>query len=263
MWQFLSSLNRPYHLVMRSHLLILALLSHACISIPTSRDANISYSTEPSSWPASPTCLNKPSPQGIAKEVLIGSIRTVVIAGGPDPISDVEWEGYNPGLGNQKNSDRHLLFSRSCFSRSPARPATCAGDDCAEILTKDGHTWVHLSKIEAADCTPDPSACDGTAAKPGGLVAVVTRKCHELVFEGSAYLLSGPRGERAVMHATADGVPTTDVSLPAGWTLRREPLREPLVLHPFGGGDVCFYNVIRDHKLQSYHQIAYPGPMYP
>lgn len=248
---------------MRACLPIFAFLSHACISIPTSQEADISYRTEPSAWPANPTCLNRPTTQGIAKEILIGSIRTVVIAGGSNPISDAEWESYNPGIGNQKNSDRHLLFTRSCFSRSPARPAACTGDGCAEILTKDGHTWVHLSKIEAADCIPDASACDGTSAKSGGLIAVVTRKCHEMVFEGSVFFLSGPRGERAVMHATADGVPTTDVSLPAGWILRQEPLRQPLVLHPFGGGDVCFYNVIRDHKLQAYHQIAYAGPTYP
>jgi len=37
------------------------------------------------------------------------------------------------------------------------------------------------------------SACDGTTAEPGGLLLVVTRKCHELVFEGEVTFLNGPR----------------------------------------------------------------------
>jgi hypothetical protein len=35
------------------------------------------------------------------------------------------------------------------------------------------------------------------------------------------------------------------------------------VLHPFGGANACFYNILRDEKMQSYHQIRYPGPTYP
>jgi hypothetical protein len=137
------------------------------------------------------------------------------------------------------------------------------GEACSDIITMDGFSWIGLSKIEAADCVPAASACDGTVAKPGGLLFVVTRKCHELIFEGEVTFLNGPRGERAVMHATADGTPTSDVTLPAGWSLEKQTLTAPLVVHPFGGGDACFYNVIRDHTLQSYHQLAYASPQYP
>jgi hypothetical protein len=35
------------------------------------------------------------------------------------------------------------------------------------------------------------------------------------------------------------------------------------VLLPFGGGDDCYYNVIRDNLVQSYHQIAYAADVYP
>jgi len=239
------------------------LLLAGCSAIPTSTEANVSYSTETSAWSSDVECLNPATRQGPAKEVLDGRRRTVVIAGGPRPISDAAWADYDPSLGHVKNSDRHLLFTRSCFSRSPGAPADCTGDECRAIVEIDGYTWVDLSKVEAADCLPSPRDCDGTTAKPGGLVVVVTRKCHELVFEGEAYFLRGPRGERAVMHATADGHPTTDVALPPGWSLTKEPLDAPLVVHPFGGGSECFYNVIRDHEQQAYHQIDYPGDRYP
>jgi hypothetical protein len=243
--------------------LSLALMLVCCVRLPTARDARVSFATDESVWRAQDGCLNKAAPTGFAKEVLMGSTRTVVIAGGPLPISDEDWTGFWPGPGNRKNSDRHLLFTRSCFARSPNRPAGCRGDDCREVVELRGHTWVALSRIEAADCLPTPAACDGTKAQPGSLLVVVTEKCHELVFEGPVFMLHGPRGERAVMHATADGHPTTNVTLPQGWTLTTETLPSPLVVHPFGGGDRCFYNIIRDHLEQSYHQLSFAGPTYP
>ncbi len=243
----------------RLALLLLVALAPSCFSIPNSIDAKISYAAVESPWPSAPACLNSPSVT-VAKEVLQGSTRTVIIAGGDKPIPDEKWPSYAPSLGNQKNSDRFLLFGRSCFSRSPNKPASCAGADCRDVVELDGYTWVGLSKVESADCI---GTCGPMTANPGGLLVVVTRKCHELVFENEAYFLDGPNGERAVMHATADGKPTTEVSLPTGWTLKKEPLSVPLVLHPFGGDDACFYNIVRDHKLQSYHQLRYAGPRYP
>ena len=239
------------------------LLSVGCISIPTAQEAKISYSTEGAAWPTTPTCLNPPVKVGIAKEVFVGSRREVVIAGGSNAISDENWARYAPSIGNWKNSDRRTLFATSCFSRSPGKPAACTGDGCRDIIDMDGYTWVGLSKIEAADCVPSASACDGTSAKPGGLVFVVTEKCHELVFVGDVIFLAGPAGERAIMHATSGGEPTTDGVLPAGWSLTKEKLAEPLTVRPFGGGDRCFYNIIRDSKLQSYHQLSYAGATYP
>jgi hypothetical protein len=199
----------------------------------------------------------------IAKEVLIGSLHTVVIAGGSNPISDADWTSYKPSFGNTKNSDRHTLFTRSCFSRSPAAPADCQGDACREIHSIDGHTWVALSKIDAYDCLPSLSACHNMTAGPGALLFVVTEKCHQMQFEGDVIFLDGPGGQRAVMHATDDGMPSVDVRIPDGWTLHQETLAAPLVLEPFGGDGRCFYNVIRDEKLQSYHQYRYAGETWP
>ena len=238
-------------------------LTFSCLSLPTAVGAGVSYSTEVSPWPSAVSCLNSEGTPTQAKEVLLGSRKTVVIAGGTNPISDADWARYTPSIGNQKNSDRHLLFGQSCFSRSPSRTVSCEGEACREIFELDGHTWVGLSKIEAADCVPGPSNCDGASAKPGGLLFVVTRKCHELTFENEAWFLTGPAGQRAIMHATANGMPTGDVSLPAGWSLKKEALTAPLRLRPFGGGDECFYNIIRDEKLQSYHQFEYGSARYP
>jgi hypothetical protein len=53
------------------------------------------------------------------------------------------------------------------------------------------------------------------------------------------------------------------VVLPEGWSLTKETLAAPLTVHPFGGGDRCFYNVIRDSKLQAYHQLSYASTSYP
>jgi hypothetical protein len=241
--------------------LAVVVLASGCISIPTAQSAGVSFSTEPSDWPANVTCLNDPTAMNVvAKEVLYATKLTVVIAGGDKAISDEKWATYTPSAPNTKNSDRHTLFTHSCFIRSPGKTADCVGDGCRDVLTLDGYSWIGLSKVRAADCV---GTCAGTTAKPGGLVFVVTEKCHEMTFEGEQHFLNGPSGERAIMHATPDGTPRTDVELPAGWTITTETLSAPLVLRPFGGGDACFYNIIRDSQLQSYHQLKFAGPSYP
>jgi hypothetical protein len=232
-------------------------------TLPNAQRAGIEYASVPSRWPADRECINQQRGAIVAKEVLMGRTRTVVVAGGPSPISDEDWVTFTPGMFNRKNSDRHTLFTRSCFARSPSAPADCVGDRCRRVLENEGHSWVELSKIEAVDCTPAEGGCDPAHVRRGQLAIVVTRKCHEMVFGGRVFLLRGPHGEEAVMHATANGVPTTDVALPQGWQLREETPSEPLVLHPFGGGDACFYNILRDEKTQSYHQFRYAGPTYP
>ncbi len=242
--------------------LLLALASmSSCLSIPTSADAKVSYAAVESPWPAMPVCLNREG-VAVAKEVLYGKTRTVVIASGSNAIPDEKWASYTPSLGNQKNSDRFLLFKRSCFSRSPGKPASCEGEACRDTIEMDGYTWIGLSKIEAADCI-GAGGCSSMGANPGALFVVVTRKCHELVFENEGWFLDGPNGERAIMHATANGTVNENITLPAGWTLKKEALVTPLVLRPFGGDDECFYNIIRDHALQSYHQFKYAKPQYP
>lgn len=171
----------------------------------------------------------------------MGATRTVVVAGGDDPIPDEAWQDFSPGLGNVKNQNRNLLFEDSCFWRSPAAPASCQGDACRSQVEIKGYTWVELAEVLAMDCIPKGTAnCGAKGVPEGALTVTVTRKCHELVFEGDAWILSGPSGERAIMHAIEAAAPTGDVSLPDGWTLERTTLTEPLVVHPFGAeGDAA------------------------
>lgn len=243
-------------------LLCLTALS-GCFRLPSARDAGVHFETRPSDWPTQAACLNPPRQNGIAKEVLLGRERLVVIGAGPQAIPDSAWATYSPGFFNQKNSDRHTLFDTSCFIRSPDAPADCIGEACAQRIQLDGYSWTALSQIEAVDCIPAGGSCNPASVAPGHLAVVVTRKCHELTFTGGVFFLRGPHGERAVMHATANGQPTLDVPLPEGWSLTRESLSAPLVLHPFGGGSACFYNILRDSRGQSYHQFEFAGPTYP
>jgi hypothetical protein len=234
-----------------------------CASIPSIEAAGVSYPTTPIAWPEAPECLNEETP-GMAKEVLMGATRTIVVAGGDNPISDVDWADFSPGFGNAKNQDRNLLFEESCFSRSPAAPASCEGDACRSEVEIKGYTWIELSQVLAIDCIPEGTADCGTQGVPeGALTVTVTRKCHEIVFEGDAWILSGPSGERAIMHATEAAEPTGDVSLPDGWTLEQTTLAEPFVLHPFGAEGDCYYNILRDHRVQAYHQFEFAGPSFP
>ncbi len=243
--------------------LIGLLMLSGCIDVPTAEEAGISYPTQAIAWPEQVECLNSDTP-GLAKEVLIGKTRTIVVAGGDDPISDADWEDFKPGLGNQKNSDRNLQFESSCFARSPYAPANCRGDACRSVVELKGHTWIELSAVEAIDCIPaDAKGCGIEGVPPGALMVTVTRKCHEIVFTGAAWFLVGPAGELAVMHATEAAEPTDEVTLPPGWRLEQRTLAEPLVVHPFGTGDDCYYNIIRDHRVQAYHQIGFAGPTYP
>lgn len=217
----------------RGWLIVLAIATAACGGrLPSAERAEVHYAAVPSPWPAGRACINQERGAIVAKEVLMGRTKTVVVAGGANPISDDAWETFSPGLFNQKNSDRHTLFTRSCFARSPEAPADCVAEACRRVVENGGRTWVQLSKIEAVDCTPTDGGCDPAHVRGGQLAIVVTRKCHELVFEGRVVLLRGPHGEEAVMHATANGVPTTDVTcLQVGSCVRRHSIRRSSFTH--------------------------------
>ena len=188
----------------------------------------------------------------------------VSVAAGENPIPRSEWDAFDPGWGWNKNSTRVLQFTDSCFVRSPNASNSCEGDACFDVVDVGGHTWVELSQILAVDCFPSETACNPMNVASGELAFIVTRKCHQITFDGEVIVLTGPDGERAIQHAAADGSPpTTDVSLPDGWSLSQETLAEPLVVYPFGGPGECYYNIIRDEKAQAYHQIGYAKSSYP
>lgn len=101
------------------------------------------------------------------------------------------------------------------------------------------------------------------AVDPGAIDVKVISKCHHVIFEDEIYELADPAGNRYVMHATDTGTPDLNASIPAGWTLARVELDEPLEIMPFGGGDNCFHNVLRDNLGQGYHQYVFARESYP
>lgn len=230
-------------------------------NVPTSTEAGISYATTEIGWPADVDCVDDKDPT-VTKEMLSIESLLVVFAFGANAITDGEWNDYSPSPPFIKNSTRNLEFDETCFWRSPGTSRDCQGEECAIIVEHDDYTWMELAQIVAADCLPADAAC-ALGGSDGHLTFLVTKKCQELVFRGDILELSGPDGERAVMHATADGTPDTTVELPSGWSLEERTLDEDLVVRPFGEGDECFANVIRDGKEQSYHQYRYAGASYP
>lgn len=246
-----------------SAVIAFSLATSACLPFESSADAGVSYSTQTVQWDAEVECMEGGG-SGEAMEILNTDTFIVALAAGDNPLPRSEWDAFDPGRGWNKNSTRVLQFTDSCFARSPYAASDCEGDSCLDIVDVQGYTWVELSQILSIDCLPSGDACNPQKLGKGELAFIVTRKCHRITFDGEVIILSGPGGERAVMHAAADGSPpTTDVNLPEGWSLKRETLTEPLVIHPFGGDGECYYNVIRDELTQSYHQFSYAKSTYP
>lgn len=241
-------------------------LQNLGISFPTSEEAGISFSTLASMRPEGSTCVNETGElEGIAKEIISTEDFVVSLAFGDNEISDSAWEDYSPSSPYRKNINRDTLFNNHCFYRSPDAPVDCEGNDCSVIRELDGYTWMELSQVESQDCFADEGASCGSRGVDAGAISVtVTRKCHQLIYEDEIYDLVDPVGNRYVMHATAGDEPDLNAEgLPDGWFIELVELDEPLVILPFGGGDNCFHNVMRDNLGQGFHQYMFVGDTYP
>lgn len=227
-------------------------------------DPNFSFSTIPSPRPADSACIGRAGAT-VAKELI--NIRTfdIVLGGGSNPMPDDVWADFRPRLPWMKNSTRFLLFDNSCFFRSPGAAADCSGDACTIFLEEFDHTWLLLTRLANVACLPDASGCSGDEVAPGFVSVSTIDKCQQLTFTGPIiYELSDPFGNRFVMHATATGTPDlSGPQLPAGWQLQAVTIDEPLVIEPVGGGSNCYYNIVRDNLVQSYHQYVYAGAQWP
>lgn len=234
------------------------------MTFPTSVEAGISFQTIQSSIPENSGCLNEAGEAGLAKELINMGEGLVVVGKGDNAMPDDVWVDYSPKMPWQKNIDRHTMFSDSCFYRSPNAPAGCQGDECQIDLEVDGYSWVELSIINAQDCLPNAdSGCTALAVEPGAIDIKVISKCHQIIFEDEIYELVDPVGNHYVMHATDTGTPDLNAAIPDGWTLSKVTLDEPLEILPFGGGDACYHNVLRDNLGQGYHQYIFAEETYP
>lgn len=224
----------------------------------------ISYRTAETPRPDGSSCFGSDESPRVAKEILNLESEDIFVAGGENPMPDEIWQNTTIRLPYFKNSTRFLLFNGSCFFRSPDAPADCSGTACFTTDTIFGYTWLKLTTVVGNNCFPDTSGCTSDTVKPGYVSVNTIAKCHQITFEGTIYELSDGQGNLYVMHATATRTPdTANVVLPAGWMLTSRTLDEPLVILPGGGGDGCYYNILRDNLVQSYHQYVYADETYP
>ncbi len=235
------------------------------LSIPTAEQAGLSIQTAASSGPGpSNTCLNEAGEGGVAKELLrLGDI-VMVVHGGGKPMPDAVWRDFSPSFPWVKNINRDSMFNDHCFYRSPTVLADCEGAACVVIREVADYTWVELSIVDAQDCVATGDAtCEGNSPDPGAISMTITRKCHQIIYTDEIYQLADPAGNLYVMHATETGTPDLNPALPDGWTMSLVTLDEALVVMPFGGGDNCYHNVLRDNLGQGYHQYVFADDQYP
>lgn len=218
------------------------------------------YSTVITERPENATC------RGGGTEVAIEMINLreneVYVAGGENPISADEWVNFRPRLPYLKNSTRFLLFDDTCLYKSPNTPLTCEGDACFSFEEIFDYTWLELVTIANETCFPDDRGCRGQEVREGYVSISTINKCQTLTFNDTVQILRDGMGNSYVMHATATGTPdVVNPVLPEGWTLETQELSEPLVIQP-RGGESCYYNILRDNLVQSYHQFEFAGDIW-
>ncbi len=196
-----------------------------------------------------------------AKELINIKEKLVIISDGKNAIPKEAWDDFKVSLPWQKNIDRHIMFNKTLFLRSPNAPSDCQGEACKTKLDYKGYTWMELAKPLAIDFIP--SKTNMLKPEEGHLVVKVIKKCQVVVFENEIYQMSDGKGNLYVMHATETGTPNLNVVLPEGFTIQKVALKEPLVIIPFGEKEDCYLNIVGDHLGQGYHQYQYANDFYP
>jgi hypothetical protein len=234
-------------------------------SLIAPKPLTIRYATVQTLMPEGAACAgDSDESPGVAKEILNLETDYIFVGGGSNGMPDDVWANYTFRLPLFKNSTRNLMFNGSCFFRSPDAPADCEGSSCFTIETINDYTWLKLTQIIGQSCYPDPSGCSSDVVNPGFVSVNTIAKCHRIIYDGPVvYELSDGEGNLFVMHATATGTPDLTPQLPDGWTVTKREISAPLVVLPFGGGEACYYNIVRDNLVQSYHQYAYGQAEYP
>ena len=238
-------------------ILLVSYLFNSC-SFPTSEQAGIKYSTQPSFQVSEDIKWRK---VGLAKELINIREKMVIISGGSNPLPLNQWEELKVRFPWQKNIDRHILINKTALVRSPVTKANCNQTECLIERDYKGYSWVELAQPLAVDFIP--SKTNMLKPEKGYLVVKIIKKCQILRFENEIYQLTDNKGNYYVMHATETGEPNLNVVLPKGWTLKKVILQEPLVILPFGKGEDCYFNIVGDHLGQGYHQYKYANAYYP
>jgi hypothetical protein len=228
----------------------------SCQSLPTSAQAKVRFNTTATGLPPDLEW----SHIGKAHELINTTELVVVVSGWDNPMPDEEWATYQPPPPWRKNIERNLLFSSTSFMHSPKVPDGTTGDARYTIRELSGHSWIELAKPLSVDFIPPGQSTDMLMPSPGHLVVKTILKPQAMRWEGTIFRLTDNRGNYYVMHATETGTPTLDVVLPAGWSLEKIALDEPLVITPSEGG---YYNIVGDCLGQGYHQYVFADPVWP
>ncbi len=225
----------------------------------------IRFSTAQTLMPEGAVCAGgREDSPGVAKEILNLENNVIYVAGGTNPMPDDVWAETHFRLPLLQNSTRNLMFDGSCFFRSPGADPACEEQSCFIIEELVGYTWLALNDVVGQECFPDPNGCSGDVVNPGYVSITTIDKCQRIVYDGlTIYELRDDVGNAYVMHATATGTPDLFPTLPTGWTLTERQIEAPLVLLPAGASEACYYNIVRDNLVQSYHQFIYAEDQYP
>ena len=245
---------------MKRNIFILSILPIALFNscgIETAKEVGLHFSTERSNLP---NILNWQK-IGFAKELINQKEMVVIISGGKNPIPLEKWDEFKPSLPYRKNLDRHLLFQKTAFYRSPNTNVNCKEPDCIKQREYKNYTWVEMAKPICIDYVGGKT--DMLKPEKGHLVIKTIQKCQTVMFTDSIFQLTDNKGNYYVMHATEAEKPDTTVTLPSGWILEKVILKEPLIISPFGGGNECYFNIVGDNLGQGYHQYIFAESVYP
>ena len=200
----------------------------------------------------------------------------IFIAGGTNPISDEEWDGYVPDFGYEKNTTRLAFFTGSPVLSSPGYPT----DTFVYFTDSNGYTWLWNTQNRMAiypfDQRDFPGLTiyqAGSSLNPPGTLQVLTNwKNQPEYFAGGDtvyHFIQDEFGNGYILGAYDVSYDTPEkiqaqfdaVVLPAGWTKSLHTLEQSLTIYPVeastGGNTEYEYNQVRDSNLNNYFQYIF------
>lgn len=256
--------------VLSSVFLLSSCSKQESICISQVNDNLLDIETSGISYPTTPA-LEVPaniqwSVPALAKEITNNDNHITYLGAGLQAMPDNVWDTCEFDVPWSKNIDRFLQIDSTAFLRSPSALSNCQGISCFTQMQYLGYSWIELAQTVAGDyvpCLSDEIDLGPREVPEGHFEFLTIKKCQVLQFTYEIYQLSDNQGNYYVMHATENGAPTTNVSLPDGWTLELVSLNEPLIITPFGNEGDCYFNILVDHLGQGYHQYIYADDVYP
>ena len=219
-----------------------------------------------------------------APESITATLATYFGAG-TNPISDSTWNaGYVPPYPYLENTTRNLQFNASYFIGSPNEPPGTT----SYITTSDGYTWAAMSIVHNA-MTPfkvsdyagnSPPVLNAFAAGnwvtdpvAGAVKLTVNSKAQNMLFYArtnndptqaqiTRFFVKDAYDNIYIMHASASSDPAgvlanfNAATLPTGWKKYAGFLPRNFVITPaIGVNNYYEYNLLRDNKDSTYHQV--------